>query len=357
MPLRTLFRVLILSAIFLTISLYVDLNNKPEKILIKENNTSEMEPDLSAKPPVRTGNSVSEKPKEGLGLLIGQNVQALLKQLGEPDRIDESMYDYQWYIYNKDHAHYVQVGVENNQICTVFAMGDNLDVVPFEIGQPVEEIFNTQFIDTNINLELDGTSYRFELNDTDLNLRPIVQLGNLYVQLYIDRFTGNLSSVRFLDAKTLIKQRPYEMVYSGTLLKPLELSENMWQRIEEGSAREIFDITNVIRSRNNLEPLEWDEATAEVAALHSRDMAENDDFSHNSKKFGSLADRLKTAKVVYQTAGENIAANYTDGPAVVEGWINSKGHRDTLLNKEFTHLGVGVYRQYYTQNFIQKSKE
>lgn len=99
------------------------------------------------------------------------------------------MYGFQWYIYNQDYSHYFQVGVENKQVVTIYAVGENLDVAPFEIGQPVEEIFNTQYIDTNINLDINGNSYRFELNDNDLNLRPMVQLGDIYVQLYIDKFT------------------------------------------------------------------------------------------------------------------------------------------------------------------------
>jgi uncharacterized protein YkwD len=86
-------------------------------------------------------------------------------------------------------------------------------------------------------------------------------------------------------------------------------------------------------------------------------MYETDNFSHTSEKFGELSDRLDVGDVFYQLAGENIAANYIDGPAVVEGWLNSKGHRETLLNKEYTHLGVGVYHKYFTQNFIQKWDE
>ncbi|MBR8644979.1 hypothetical protein KEH51_13740 [[Brevibacterium] frigoritolerans] len=38
----------------------------------------------------------------------------------------------------------------------------------------------------------------------------------------------------------------------------------------------------------------------------------------------------------------------------MEGWLNSKGHRDAMLNEEFTGLGVGVYKNYYTQNFIKR---
>ncbi len=298
----------------------------------------------------------TERPREGVGMLIGQNVAVLEKELGKPQRIDDTLYDYQWYIYNNDYSRYVQVGVEDDRVVTVFAIGDNVNVTPFEIKQPVEEIFNTQYIDTNLNIDFNGNSYRFELNDTDLNLRPIVQLGDVYVQLYIDRFTGYLSAVRFLDAETVIKQQPYELVYRGNLILPAVPSEEKLTSVEFGTEQEIFDLTNVLRLRNNVDPLVWDEAISEVAYEHSKDMAENNDFSHNSKKFGSLQDRLKNAKVVYQTAGENIAANYTDGPAVVEGWLNSKGHREALLNKDYTHLGVGVFQKYYTQNFIQKWK-
>ena len=292
-----------------------------------------------------------------MALLIGKNEDELEKNLGTPVRIDESMYGYQWFIYNQNPKSYLQVGVENNRIVTIFAIGQNLDVAPFEIGQPVEEIFNTHYIDTNINLEYNGNSYRFELNDTDLNLRPMVQLGDIFVQLYIDKFTGNLSSVRFLDASTLIKQRPYELVYNGVLIQAPDPSEEMQRAIEEDTEQEIFDITNVLRDRNKLNVLQWDENTARAAFQHSKDMSENNDFSHTSKKFGDLDKRLKTADVVYQAAGENIAANYTDGPAVVEGWLNSKGHREALLNEEYSHLGVGVYQKYYTQNFIQKTEQ
>jgi len=359
MPLRTLFRILILSVVFLTIGFYVSINEKNDSnIMIKEDHTLEMKQSLPQGPNNQTVNKTSlEKPKEGLALLIGQDVTVLEKELGTPERIDESMYGYQWYIYNQNYNRYLQVGVENNQVVTIFAIGETLDVSPYEIGQPVEEIFNTQFFDTNINLEVNGNSYRFELNDTDLNLRPMVKIGDIYAQLYIDKFTGNLSSVRFMSAETLIKQRPYELVYRGDLIKADEPNEDAWKLIEKGMAQEIFDITNVIRVKNNLKPLIWDEMTAEVAYGHSKDMAENNDFSHTSKRFGDLTNRLKTAKVAYLAAGENIAANYSDGPAVVEGWLNSKVHRETLLNKDYTHLGVGVYQKYYTQNFIQKTEQ
>ncbi|WP_442599372.1 CAP domain-containing protein [Neobacillus sp. D3-1R] len=277
--------------------------------------------------------------------------------LGKPARIDPSYYGYKWYIYNAEYDQYVQVGVEDNKVVTIYVIGKDIDAAPFKIGQPIEKIFSTVFIETNINIDLDNSSYRFELNDTDVNMRPLIQLDNIFAELYFDKFTGKLSSVRFIDPSTLIKQRPYELVYRGELLEPKPILETEWDAIEKATERQIFDLTNILRIRHKLEPVLWDDETSKVALGHSKDMFETTNFSHTSEKYGELSDRLKTANVVYQLAGENIAANYIDAPAVVEGWLNSKGHRETLLSEEYTHLGVGVYHKYYTQNFIQKWEE
>ena len=56
--------------------------------------------------------------------------------------------------------------------------------------------------------------------------------------------------------------------------------------------------------------------------------------------------------------GENIAAGYSSPEAVVEGWMNSPGHRANILEAEFTHIGVGyeylpgtTYKYYWSQEF------
>jgi uncharacterized protein YkwD len=304
-----------------------------------------------------TNYSTHERPTTGISLLIGKNINELIEQLGNPVRIEPSYYGYDWYIYHKEDEQYMQVGVEDGKIVTIYAIGKELDVVPFKIGQSIEEIFSTVFIETNINIDLDQGSYLFELNDTDVNMRPLVKLGDIFAILYFDKFTGTLSSIRFIDSITLIKQRPYELVYRGELIEPEENTPQKWLEIEVAAEQQIFDLTNIIRLRHQLNKVKWDQITSEVAKRHSQDMFETNYFSHSSEKFGELSDRLEAAEVIYQLAGENIAANYMDAPAVVEGWLNSKGHRETLLHIDYTHLGVGVYRKYYTQNFIKRWDE
>ena len=63
------------------------------------------------------------------------------------------------------------------------------------------------------------------------------------------------------------------------------------------------------------------------------------------------------SNIYYESAGENIAYQYIDSIDVVSGWLNSKGHRETLLDEDFTHIGIGVYKKYFTQDFLEKSWE
>jgi uncharacterized protein YkwD len=338
----------------LTAGFYLNVKNpnQSDGLYMKENASPDKNKELKQNAS-QQGVSELNRPTEGLSTLIGKQVDVLVSSYGEPNRKDVSSYGYEWWIYD-DVKGYMQVGVENGKIVTLYAIGEKVNITPFKIGQSVEDLFSKVIFDAGVNFTYEETSYRFEMSEDEMNTRPLVKLGDIYVQLLIDKFTGELSSVRFFNEKTLVTQRPYELVYRGELLENEPLSDDSWRRIEEGSKQQIFDITNIMRRRYHVKPLKWDEATAEVAFLHSKDMYDSNTFTHNSKLFGELSDRLKTANIQYQIAGENIAANYMDAPAVMEGWLNSEGHRDSLLNDKYTHIGVGVFHKHYTQDFIQK---
>ncbi|PTY81336.1 hypothetical protein B5V90_20920 [Heyndrickxia sporothermodurans] len=296
-----------------------------------------------------------KRPNKGLSTFIGEPANKIVKKYGKPNSIDPSAYDYEWWIYNKNEEKYFQVGVCKGKVVTIYAIGSKTNITPFQINEEIQDIYQKLLLDTDITVQYDKGTYRFELSEEDLNMRPLVQLGSIYAQLSFDKFKGTLSGVRFMDKETLIKQRPYEISYRGRLIDPAPIVESRWRAIEVGSEKQIFDLTNILRSRFELNKLLWDQKTAEVAYNHSKDMAVEKYFSHESPKFGNLEKRLQAAHVFYQLAGENIAAQYMDAPSAVEGWLNSEGHRKALLEPKFTHLGVGVYQKYYTQNFIEKT--
>jgi uncharacterized YkwD family protein len=115
-------------------------------------------------------------------------------------------------------------------------------------------------------------------------------------------------------------------------------------------------LTNEERAKQGLEPLELDTELSAVAKDKSLDMQNKGYFSHNSPTYGSPFDMMKQYGIDYRTAGENIAKGQTSPEQVVEGWMNSEGHRKNIMNPDFTHIGVGHAENgnYWTQMFIGK---
>lgn len=355
-PLKTLGKIIFLGAVFFIISIYINVTDdeNPTQVLIGEKGIN---PD--GEWPVQENGKDSmkkeglENPENGLVQFIGKDIKEASAAWGPPDRVDLSAFGYEWWVYS-DGKMYRQLAVENGKVVSAYAIGEDVDVSPFYIGQPLDEVYGSLSVETSVEIKTDEGSYRFELSEDDMNMRPLIRIGDVFAQLYLDKFTGTVSSIRFLNEEILLKQRPYELTYRGNLLEETELLPEDWEKVESGNKQQIFDITNIMRSRFGLDQLTWDEPISEVAFLHSNDMSASDYFSHISPTHGELKDRLEEADISYTLAGENIAAHYVDAIAAMEGWLNSKGHREALLNEEFTHLGVGVFQDYYTQNFITK---
>lgn len=120
--------------------------------------------------------------------------------------------------------------------------------------------------------------------------------------------------------------------------------------------REVVRLVNVERSKAGLSPLEYDWELSRVARYKSQDMSDLGYFSHTSPTYGSPFQMMKSFGISYRSAGENIARGYTTPASVVEGWMNSQGHRANILNSTFTRIGVGYVKDghYWTQMFIFK---
>lgn len=122
--------------------------------------------------------------------------------------------------------------------------------------------------------------------------------------------------------------------------------------------KEVFDLINKQRTNNGLAALKNDSEVQRVAKIKAQDMVDNNYFSHTSPTYGSPFDMLKSFKISYKTAGENIAGNSSNSSAVT-AWMNSSGHKANILNSNFNYTGIGVvsspkYGKMYVQLFIGK---
>ncbi len=347
-------RILIILVIILIIGIYQGQKQENEPLRGPETQTLKENKDNQLNQHIETP---GERPTSGLTTWIGKDTQKVKESFGEPKRIEPSSYGYEWWVYPISTNQYIQMGVQNHKVVTLYAIGNQVDVAPYKLGQRLEDIYRFTIVDSEIVVNDETGAYQFELNEEDLNTRLLVPLGDIYAQLYLDKFTGKLTSIRFLDSKTLIEMHPYEMMYRGELAEEKEPSDDEWEKVNKASEQQIFDITNVIRHQFEENALEWDEETAQVARGHSIEMYNKDYFSHDSPTFGDLTQRLEKEGVRFKAAGENIASQYSDAPEAVHGWLNSESHRKILLEQDFTHLGVGVYKGLYTQNFIEKTDE
>ncbi len=146
-------------------------------------------------------------------------------------------------------------------------------------------------------------------------------------------------------------------------------------RIENGQASissneievRVHKRVNVIRTENNLSKLEHSGEIATISRTYSYDMGEREYFSHVSPEGERPDDRfgdLYPSKC--HAIGENLArlsgviALDADDIAerVVDGWMNSKGHRKNILTDKWDSQGIGVYIDgrsvYVTQEFCDE---
>jgi len=115
--------------------------------------------------------------------------------------------------------------------------------------------------------------------------------------------------------------------------------------------QEVIRLTNEERAAGGCGPLTNNDMLHAAALGHSVDMAENDYFSHTSRDASKMVDRVERQGYRWRSLAENIAAGYRSAAAVVEGWMNSSGHRDNIMNCGLTEIGVGFHNYYWTQNF------
>ncbi|MER5784159.1 CAP domain-containing protein [Streptomyces mobaraensis] len=107
------------------------------------------------------------------------------------------------------------------------------------------------------------------------------------------------------------------------------------------TAAAVLALTNTHRTAAGLRPLSADPRLTAAAQAHSADMAARGYHSHVSPDGGRPWDRAVAAGCVHRSIGENIACGQRSPAEVVEGWMNSPGHRANILTPSFTHLGTG----------------
>jgi uncharacterized protein YkwD len=115
---------------------------------------------------------------------------------------------------------------------------------------------------------------------------------------------------------------------------------------------EILLLVNQERAKIGVKPLVMNEDLRTMARYKSNDMLQYDYFDHTSPTIGGLSSLAKKFGYSYTALGENIwmskasSAEYlrrnTTAAKIMNGWMNSPGHKGNILNPGFGRIGVGV---------------
>ncbi|MDN3016391.1 CAP-associated domain-containing protein [Paenibacillus sp. BSR1-1] len=274
---------------------------------------------------------------------IGDKKENIERNLGAPKRSSLNEYGANWNTYHENYHNFFMIMYDkNNKAAGLYTnqdliastngikIGISKQIVREKLGDPLSRIQKGLII--------------YELKqDSDYD---VYLLSNEFVTIFYDKHENNTVTAMQLISKDFEQNK-------------IDFYTKASTELEEGFEYQLFDLTNAARVEHLQSVLTWDQHVRETARKHSTDMAVNKYFDHTNLKGQSPFDRMKEDHIIFQLAGENLAYGQFSSIFAHEGLMNSLGHRENILQKDYEYLGVGVAfnnqaQPYYTENFYAK---
>lgn len=127
---------------------------------------------------------------------------------------------------------------------------------------------------------------------------------------------------------------------------------------ESSYADEVIRLVNKEREKAGLSSLEANKELTSAAEVRAKEISKV--FGHTRPDGNSFNTAAKEAGFDGDYIGENIAGGRMTPADVVEGWMNSEGHRKNILRPEYNYIGVAYlhksnseYGRYWVQIFAR----
>ena len=128
-----------------------------------------------------------------------------------------------------------------------------------------------------------------------------------------------------------------------SLGKLVKTADSVWQ--------EVLRLVNIEREKAGIAPMSYHSGAQIAADSRAQDLILL--FAHERPDGSVCFDVLDDYHVKYAyPLGENIAMGYSSAQSVMNGWMNSPGHRANILNPDFTHIVVGGVGGRWVQLFF-----
>jgi len=172
-----------------------------------------------------------------------------------------------------------------------------------------------------------------------LSLGLLLVAAGWRYRFYLSKFgTDLLNLEKSISENSIISNIKPELLTPP----PLKSSENFQNSILTVSG--VISWTNIERKDNgSLVALKENSKLDQAAELKVKDMFTKQYFEHVSPEGIGPSGLAQQVSYSYIALGENLASgNFKNDQALVEAWMNSPGHRENILNKDFKEIGVAV---------------
>ncbi|WP_416143936.1 CAP-associated domain-containing protein [Planococcus koreensis] len=274
---------------------------------------------------------------------LGMTKEEAQAKVGLPLRLMRNEYGTDWHSYHQDYQNYVLLSYD--QEGKVNGMFTNQALISSTKGITMQskraEVRSALGIPLK-SLQKGNVQYILDTREE----YDVFKIDSIYITVFYDLQEENtVTAIQVIDGG-LEENRP-------------EIYAEPNDEVREGYEYLLFELTNSARIQRELPLLKWDEATKETARKHSEDMADNKYFSHTNLEGKSPFDRMGDDGITFFVAGENLAYGQYSSIFAHEGLMNSLGHRENIVKRDFGYLGVGAAfnsdnQPYFTANFFNR---
>lgn len=275
------------------------------------------------------------------GIQMGDPQKLVHLVFGTPKRETLSQHGFTWLTYHQNYKKFTMIGVQNGEVVGLYSNSETLQSKQgLKVGSTISQV--SQALGTPIRSILKGNINFILLDSKEFNN---YKKDRAYITTFFDTHKNNtLTSVLLIDQKI---EENLKQFYG----KPSDNLRNSYEK-------QNFDLTNSIRVRMGLKALKWSDQLLPTTRKHSQDMINRQFFDHINPDGLAPHERMQKDGITYKLAGENIAYGQFNAFYVHEGWLNSLGHRQNILEPEYEYFAVGVAfnaqnAPYFTQNFYK----
>jgi uncharacterized protein YkwD len=214
---------------------------------------------------------------------------------------------------------------------------------------------------TSLGIPLTTTAYAATSEDTQQvsnnnGIYGLVALGLLATLIGHGHSSNNNTPAKTTSSNTTVNSSGSSTTTAGSTSSSAGSTSSNASSVTTAEQQAV-SLLNADRRANGLADLTVDSRLATVARNHAQDMVTRNFFSHTNPDGQSPFTRITQAGLSYSYAGENIAQDQTVQSAE-KALMSDSGHRDNILNKNYTTVGIGVaYNKsgnlYIVQDFIK----